>query len=259
MELVPVDVVKIIFYKLKFYEQLAFKSTCKKYYALQIKNIPKELYAKLTDDILIRFPALEMLVLGKNDNITDIGLSRVPNLKVLMLYKNTKITDDGIKCCKKLRHFQTLSNNISDISHLTELRELSVQNNSKITNAIILKNAIKIRLLKLINTNIILSDSVLQKLKNLKYLFIKFMNQRFSDIGLQNLKKLKMLITDDSRITNSGLVHMKNLQFLCLPSHITITQVPENCIVMQRPYDDKVVSELHAQIYDNCNFSCRYK
>ena len=259
MELIPVDVVKIIFYKLKFYEQIAFKSTCKKYYALQIKKIPSELHAKLTDDILSRYPALEKLVLGENDNITNIGLSCVPNLNVLMMYRNTKITDAGIKYCKKLQHFQTLSNHISDISHLTELTELNIQNNVKIRNAVILQNAKNLRLLKIVNSNIILDDSVLENLENLEYLYSKLMDTHFSDIGLQNLKNLKMLLTDNSRITNNGLLHMKNLQFLCLPNHITITQVPENCIVMQRPYDNKVVSELHAQIFNTCNFSYKYR
>ncbi len=259
MELLPVDVVKIIFYKLGFYEQLAFKSTCKKYYALQIKLIPTKLHAKLTDDILSRFPALEKLILWNNNNITDIGLRCVPNLKVLMMYKNTKITDDGIKCCKKLQHFQTLTNNISDISHLTELTELNIQNNVKIRNAVILQNAKNLRLLKIVNSNIILADSVIENLENLEYLYSRRIDTHFSDVGLQNLKKLKMLLTDNSRITNSGLLHMKNLRFLCLPNHIPITQVPENCIVMQRPYDDDTLAELHTQIFNTCNFSYKYK
>ncbi len=258
MELLPVDVVKIIFYKLGFYEQLAFKSTCKKYYALQIKLIPTKLHAKLTDDILSRFPALEKLILWNNNNITDIGLRCVPNLNVLMMFSNSKITDAGIKYCKKLRHFQTLSNNISDISHLTELTELNIRNNIKISNSITFKILKNLRLLKIVNSNIILDDSVIENLENLEYLYSRRMDTHFSDVGLQNLKKLKMLLTDNSRITNSGLLHMKNLRFLCLPHNTTITQVSENCIVLQRPYNDKVFSELHAQIFNTCNFSYKY-
>ncbi len=260
MELLPVDVVKIIFYKLEFYEQLAFKSTCKKYYALQIKKIPHSLHAKLTDDILSRYPGLEGLVLENNDNITDTGLSHVPNLIKLLLCRNSKITDAGIKYCKNLQCFLTFSDNISDdgINHLTQLKEITIHHNFKITNAIILNNVKNLRLLKLSDCNMLINDDVLQRLSNLEYLYINTTPRNYSDTGIYNLKKLKMLITTNRHITEYGISQMKNLQFLCLSHHTTITQVPENCIVLQRPFDGKVFVSLHAQVFNNCNFLTKY-
>lgn len=150
---IPIDVLQLIGDKLIFKDLISFKKSCKYLYRLKIYDIPSYIHIKLNDYIL------------KRDDIRN-------SLRGLIV-SGDKITETGI-------------------SLLTNLRSLSLHNNTTITDTGCIK------LIRLESLNIIHSPGI-------------------TDEGLASLRNLSCLcIVGSQWITNKGISQLSNLTTLTI-------------------------------------------
>ena len=86
---------------LDFHSKITCKKVCKRFRNIKIRLIPRNLHAKLTNNILKQFPLLTTLDARGNPNITSEGLKYVPLLTTLDVTGNSNITSGDVKRINK--------------------------------------------------------------------------------------------------------------------------------------------------------------
>ena len=108
------NVVALIFDKCDFKTQINLKKCCRDYYSLfKIREIPKDFFHSLTNEILKSFPDLKVLYASDNPKITDEGIKGM-SLHTLYASYNRKITDEGIKGMPLHTLYAYLNSKITD-------------------------------------------------------------------------------------------------------------------------------------------------
>lgn len=221
-QILPLDVVKLIFNMLQFKEQIAFKSSCKRFQALPIRKIPIGLCQYLTNDILKQYPNLEY-VSTTMSKVTNKGLKYLP--KLLELYASLSfITDRGLQYVPNLRVLST-SDQMSDkgLKYVPHLKYLSIQQNLSITNQG-LQYVPHLTKLYIMGWTSLTSDC-LQYLPCLEQLFIITSTFKFKGADLQHTPLLRVLYIPDIDISLADLKYAPNLELKkCYFKDKTITE-----------------------------------
>jgi hypothetical protein len=174
-------------------------------------NIPKEI---LTDEILLSHPHIRKLKLTQNPKVNSI--QHLTNLEIL------EIND----VCTEFTgpwggNNKWINCNIWDeeLLKLTNLTELSIQDNGKITNINTLSHLTKLNA----SGECALSDEGFSKLVNLKYLDVGI------NTNIKNLNSLTLLETliasGENGIENNSISNLTNLITLDLSGNSSITDL----------------------------------
>lgn len=226
------------------------------YKMTQLRKLVTNHYTNITDNILSMMHHMEHLVIY--NNITDDGISNLLNLRHLVVGYDTKITDIGIKDLTNLDTLVLITNKVkdtglhklnlrvlavnsnitnSDISHMHNLRELTLLHNKKITSAVFSKFPKLQKLVLNTSTEIVLyTDSDMLSLVNLKYLDIKDTDTiTYKSIQyLKNLRVLKVAHIDDKAIYPYVIADMLNLETLILPGYnATFLHTLSECLTIK--------------------------
>jgi len=177
---------------------------------------------------------LEMICIEHNSNITNDAFKNLNKIKVLILYK-TKITSEVLKYLPNINIWSPNKSSDDNYEYMKKIKKLELLDlyyNSKISDENI-KN-INIERIILSGENNITINGLNKNIKriyiygnpkirdkDLKKLNLTLLklhgNTTISDMGLKFCKDLKMLdLSFNYKITNEGLVNMKNLEYLSL-------------------------------------------
>lgn len=248
--ILPAEIIQHIFHFIdNFYDQIRFRNASSNVFrSTTITKIDCNVrFVHLTDAKLKLFPYLEYLS-APYSSITSIGLQYVPNLKYLNITQNHAVTDDGLKHVPKLQSLiacASLGLTSNCLMYVPNLTELDVSANHKMRSESFkyVTNLTKLS----VNYNAhYITDDALKYLPNLETLEAVFISG-ITDEGLKYVTKLKSLnicdnwgVTDEglryvtsltelnasgceSRITNVGILYLKNLKRLRSISNRNIT------------------------------------
>ena len=185
-------------------------------------------YCNLTDEELqeifkVNFPNLKNLNLTHNNITTIEPILGNKNLTSLSLDK-TQANEINISGISNLKNLQELTiNNSSKINGVSEIFQIKTLtylclNNDNIESITGIKNLTKLKTLEL-NSNKIKDISEIFQIKSLTDLCLKYDNIE-SITGIKNLTNLKILVLNNNKIKDiSELVYLKNITELSLDNN----------------------------------------
>lgn len=168
MDKLPFEVIQKIFDKLDTLSKLKSRGICKDYQSLQITDL-SEFDDKLTNDIILQYPYLEVLDANYNVMITDKSVKTLSYLRILHIVRNNWVTDESLMNKKYLvQLYASYNNNITDygINQLPHLEILNVHGNTSVTDS----SVSKLSCLRELYTNDIITSECINQLPNLRLL-----------------------------------------------------------------------------------------
>lgn len=255
--ILPIEIWQIILDKVKIKSQLKLTTACKYFHnnlkVTDFSNVKYKYASLLTDDILKNYPYITKLKISNNVKINN--LNHFKKLEELYFYGNCDLDNESLKGLnlKKLVLFD--NPNLTDINHLTNLKELiiidskcgigndgiknlnvkylNVTNNSNITKINHMTNltmlvapgndcGIDNDSIKGLNLSHLGAEgnykiSEIEHLTELEYLNAGW-NGSINDNSIKKLNLKKLIACCNPRITEEGYKHMTNLEYVKLDS-----------------------------------------